>query len=130
MKKIVMLASLVATLALAQIAWASLDDKKFSGNLIDAACGNKNKEHSAKIAGHPKSCALMEACVKSGYGIVTAEGKFIKFDENGDKLALALLKGTKTEKNIQVEVSGTQEGDILKVTDITEKAAQKEGAKT
>ena len=130
MKKIVMLASLVATLALAQIAWAALDDKKFSGNLIDAACGNKNKEHSAKIAGHPKSCALMEACMKSGYGIVTADGKFMKFDENGDKLALALLKGTKTEKNIQVEVSGTEEGDVLKVTDITEKAAQKEGAKT
>ena len=72
----------------------------------------------------------MEACMKSGYGIVTADGKFMKFDENGDKLALALLKGTKTEKNIQVEVGGTEEGDVLKVTDITEKAAQKEGAKT
>ena len=130
MKKIVMLASLVATLALAQIAWAALDDKKFSGNLIDAACGNKNKEHSAKIAGHPKSCALMEACMKSGYDIVTADGKFMKFDENGDKLALALLQSTKTEKDIRVDVSGTQEGDVLKVTNITEMTAKKEKAKT
>ena len=130
MKKTVMLASLMATLALAQITWAALEDKKFSGNLIDAACGGKNKEHSEKIAGHPKSCALMEACMKSGYGIVTADSKFIKFDENGDKLALALLQSTKTEKDIRVDVSGTQEGEVLKVTNITEMTAKKEKAKT
>ena len=32
---------------------------------------------------HTKDCALMPKCKASGYGVVTADGKFLKFDEDG-----------------------------------------------
>jgi hypothetical protein len=50
-----------------------------------------------------------------------------KFDDNGDKQALALLKKTEKSNEIMVAVTGTHDGEIFKVTSIKE--VKSEGTK-
>ncbi|HTY10913.1 MAG TPA: hypothetical protein VMF88_07560 [Bacteroidota bacterium] len=94
------------------------------GYLVDKMCavGMAKKapdEAMAKAAKHTKSCALEESCQESGFGLMSG-GMWYKFDDNGDKLALALLKKTEKEKEIMVSVTGTHDGDIFKVTSLKE----------
>jgi hypothetical protein len=94
------------------------------GYLVDKMCadGMAKKtpdEAMAKAAKHTKSCALEESCQESGFGLMSA-GVWYKFDDNGDKQALALLKKTTKNNEIMVSVTGTHDGDIFKVTSIKE----------
>ena len=50
--------------------------------------------------------------------MLTADGKFYKFDEGGDKKALEALKATSKADNIQIIVDGYQDGDNLKVASL------------
>ena len=94
------------------------------GYLVDKACGTgmakkAPDEAMADAAKHEKSCALKESCQDSGFGLMSA-GMFYKFDDKGDKQALALMKKTKKKNEIMIAVTGTHDGDILKVTSIKE----------
>jgi hypothetical protein len=60
----------------------------------------------------------MEGCVKSGYSLVTAEGKVLKMDANGSQLALDLIKKTDPVSNWTVVVNSTVSGDMLAVSTI------------
>lgn len=99
---------LVGTLALARA-----EKKTYSGTLLDKMC-SASASNPAKVAKHSKECALMESCIPGGYGIVI-DGKFLKFDDNGDKLASQWLAKTDKERDLKIEVTGTLEGDVLKV---------------
>ncbi|SRR5581483_8373850 len=79
----------------------------WSGTLVDVMCKDRD------LAGHTKKCAL--DCAKTGFGVVTADGKFIKFDETGNAKALAALKATNKETDLKVKVNGTLDGDVAKV---------------
>jgi hypothetical protein len=57
-------------------------------------------------------------CAKSGFGLVTGEGKFLKFDEAGNAKALEALKATDKEKDLKAKVEGTMDGDVLQVTSV------------
>ncbi|MGA9406613.1 MAG: hypothetical protein WBW71_05720 [Bacteroidota bacterium] len=94
------------------------------GYLVDKMCAigmakKSPEEAMAKAAKHTKSCALEESCQESGYGLMSA-GVWYKFDDNGDKQALALLQKTQKKNDITVAVTGTRDGDIFKVTSIKE----------
>lgn len=67
---------------------------------------------------HTRQCALMPACQKSGYGVYTYDNKFLVFDDAGNRRALALLKETKKEDDLRVEVTGEIQGDKIKVVTI------------
>jgi hypothetical protein len=95
--------SILALLMLAPLAAAD----SFSGTVVDVMCRGKD------LASHTRECAL--TCSKSGYALVTADGKFLKFDEAGNARALAQLKKLTKEKDLKAKVSGTLDGDILKV---------------
>lgn len=82
----------------------------FSGTVVDVMCRGKD------LAGHTRECAV--TCSKSGYGLVTADGKFLKFDESGNARALSSLKKLAKEKDLKARVSGTVSGDVLKVESI------------
>lgn len=82
-----------------------------TGTVVDVNC------HTKDLANHTKGCAI--GCSKSGYGIVTADGKFVKFDEAGNAKALAALKASQKEKDLKATVTGTMDGDVLKVDSIT-----------
>lgn len=79
----------------------------YSGTVVDVACRGKD------LASHTRDCAI--TCAKSGFGLVTADGKFLKFDEAGNARTLAALKKSAKEKDLKAKVSGTLDGDVLKV---------------
>jgi len=116
---------ILAALALAAVATARYQaGTTYSGVLMDVACGAKtpkNEHPDARAKGHTKSCALMENCMKSGYGIFV-DGKFLKFDDKGNSLAKSVLESTKKDKDIEVTVTGTLDGENIKVTDLKEKS--------
>jgi uncharacterized protein YhbP (UPF0306 family) len=104
-----------------------------SGYLVDKMCGQKmtkldEAKATEKAMKHTKDCAIEDMCKEDGYGVVS-NGKFIKFDENGDKLALAYFDKSKKDKDFMVDVEGTMDGDIMKVAsinDVQEKAEKSE----
>jgi len=82
-------------------------------SVIDVAC---SKKAAATADAHTRDCALM--CEKSGFGIVTADKKFLKFDADGNAKILEQLKGSDKTDHLRVNVSGDVDGDTLKVTSV------------
>jgi len=101
MKKLFAVLTLTATFAFAET---------WSGTVVDVACKNND------LANHTRDCALK--CAKSGYGIVLADGKFIKFDEGGNVKALNALKASSKEKDLKAKVTGTLQDDVIHVDSI------------
>jgi hypothetical protein len=100
---------------------------KLNGYLIDNACASAHVSEATfkdKVKAHKTSCALMPGCVKSGYAVLTADGKLYKFDEAGNKSAEALLRESDTKAGFSVTVEGTLEGDTIHVTKVTESPAE------
>ena len=81
---------------------------------VDNQCYTKVKESPDQ---HTVSCAL--ACAKSGYGIIAADGSFLKFDESGNARVIELLKGTRQKDHIRVTVDGERNGETIKVTSVS-----------
>ena len=104
MKRVFGVAVLVA--AFGAVAMAG----EWQGHLMDAMCAAKMKD---KAAGHKAKCAL--SCAKSGFGLVTADGKYIKFDEAGNAKAQEALKATTKEQDLKIKVTGTLDGDTIQV---------------
>lgn len=82
----------------------------WNGTVVDVMCKGKD------VANHTKECAL--SCAKSGFGLVTSDGQFYKFDETGNAKALAALKKTSKDKDLRATVTGTMDGDVIKVDSI------------
>ena len=102
-----LLAGLTATPALA----ATETFKDVS--VVAVAC---SKKVAADADAHTRDCALM--CEKSGFGIVTADKKFLKFDAEGNAKVLAELKASDKKDHLRVNVSGDVQGDTIKVTSV------------
>jgi hypothetical protein len=94
--------------------------------VIDNACAAGHAGDPAasveKVKKHPSACALMPGCSKSGYSIL-ADGKFYKFDEEGNKKVMRLYKASKSRAGLSVNVEGTLEGDTIRVKSISEATA-------
>src|SRR5262245_18012984 len=98
---------------------------KLTGYVVDVVCAadhiKDNLEDATKFAAdHTKECALMEDCVKGGYGIF-ADGNWYPFDAKGNTLAKALFEKTEKKDHIKVTVEGMKhEGKILveKLTEV------------
>jgi hypothetical protein len=78
--------------------------------LIDKNCVEKVKADPDK---HETSCLIM--CSKSGYGVLTSDGTWVKFDKKGNDEALKALKATTKVNGIRVTVTGERTGDMIKV---------------
>lgn len=91
----------------------ALADTWTNVSLVDVNC-------SAKVAANPdahtRSCAL--ECAKSGYGVFTAEGKYLKLDAEGSKKALALLKASSQKDHLRVNLTGSLAGETIAVQTI------------
>ncbi len=115
---IVAVAFVVGSLSLAA------DSKKqtVSGHLIDSAC--QTEESSAAkpkpdyAVTHDKSCLLMPDCVGSGYGVLTADKRYIRFDKNGNDAAKKLIESTDKKNDWRVSVTGVLDGDNIAVDTI------------
>ena len=106
---------LFVVLALSFAAFAQAQDKTtVTGYLMDKSCSDAKSD--AKT--HDKGCLEMADCVKSGYGVVTPEGKFLAFDAKGNKDAAAWIKASKKKTELTVTVTGTVDKDTIKVASI------------
>lgn len=101
MKRVLLLIAFAGTACFAE---------NWSGTLVDVMCKGKD------LASHTAKCGV--ACAKGGYGLVLADGKFIKFDETGNARALSLLKSTAKEKDLKAKVAGSRDGETIKVASI------------
>jgi hypothetical protein len=112
--RLLVIAGLVA--ALGCLAYAA----EVQGILLDRMCATKivADQNQKAAQGHTRECALMADCVAAGYGVFTADDKFLTFDQAGNQKAEQALKASKKKDNIKVRVTGDQSGDTLKVTAI------------
>lgn len=81
--------------------------------LVDVNCSTRVKDDADA---HTRACALK--CASSGYGIWTADGKYVKFDAEGSKKALELLKASDRADHLRVNVTGEMVDGALKVASI------------
>lgn len=88
----------------------SLFAESWTGTIVDTSCKGKD------LAGHTKACVM--SCAGKGLGIVLSDGKFVKFDEEGNVKALAALKASTKDKDLKAKVTGTVDGDVLKVATV------------
>ncbi|HKE57937.1 MAG TPA: hypothetical protein VKB46_14590 [Pyrinomonadaceae bacterium] len=119
----------VAALALIlMVVSLSAQDKTVTldGYIIDNACASSHAADATfgtMVQAHKTSCAMMDACEKSGYSVY-ANKKLYKLDDAGNTSAVEILKNTKSTKGLHVKVEGTVDGDTIKVTKITEVTAE------
>lgn len=81
--------------------------------VVDSNCSKKVADNPDS---HPRACALK--CEASGYGVITSDKKFLKFDAEGNKQIVAALKGSDKKDHLRVDVTGDVEGDTLRVTSV------------
>jgi hypothetical protein len=106
MKKLVALTFLAFSISATATTWNNVP-------LIDKNCSRKE---AANPDAHPRNCALN--CASSGYGILTSDGKFLKFDKAGDEQSLKLLKASNKKDHLRVTVDGEEHGDTIAVKSI------------
>ena len=82
-------------------------------SVVDVNC-------SAKVAAdadsHTRACALK--CAASGFGIITQNKQFLKFDAEGNAKITQALTASNKKDHLRVDVTGDVQGDTLKVTSI------------
>ena len=81
--------------------------------VVDVNC---SKKVAADPDSHTRGCALK--CTASGFGIVTKDQQFLKFDAAGNAKIVEALKASDKKDHLRVDVTGDVQGDTLKVTSI------------
>ena len=81
--------------------------------VVDVNC---SKKVAADPDSHTRACALK--CESSGYGVVTKDQQFLKFDAVGNAKVAEALKASDKKDHLRVNVTGDAQGDTLKVTSI------------
>ena len=114
---------IAALLMMTLVVWAH-DPVKLSGYLVDTVCAADHVKDSAEAATkfaaeHTKACALMEDCVKGGYGIFS-DGKWSPFDDKGNQLAKAIFDKTQKKDHIKITVEGMKHDGKILVQKMTE----------
>ncbi len=87
----------------------------WTGDILDVLCRPENVAVGAKKCQQNRSCMLSDRCASSGYGVLLADGKFLKFDPAGSAKALKLLKAMTKETDLKVTVTGTATRDVIQV---------------
>src|ERR1051326_6247095 len=110
MKRLLCLYALTASLTYAA---------DFRGYLLDKSCADEDGNKPGYAAKHQKSCLQMKVCVQSGYGVMTDDLKYYKFDRNGNAMAAKLIAASKKTDQFKINVSGNVQGDTIKVAKLT-----------
>ena len=97
-------AMMAASLALTAEEWKNV-------SVVDSQCLEKVKANPDK---HTTKCSL--ACADEGYGLLTSDGTYLKFDAAGNAQAKAAFEATKKTDHLRADVQGTKSGDEIKVT--------------
>jgi hypothetical protein len=79
-------------------------------SVVDANCAAKVTNNPDA---HTRSCAMQ--CAKSGFGILTADGTFLKFNSYGNDQVVAALKASQANDHLRATVTGERDGNTIKV---------------
>lgn len=101
--------TVLLTLVLAFPAFAAAESWT-NVSIVDSQCSARVK---ANPDAHTRSCAM--ACAKSGFGILTKDGQYLKFDGKGNREVMEVLQNSKKKDHLRVSVSGEREGDTIHV---------------
>ncbi len=93
----------------------------WTGKLIDYSCQERSQQNPAEKQ-QPQTSGV-QACEPTAsttsFGIQTSDGKVYKLDSAGDAKASTALKGRSDTKGMTATVSGTMEGQTVKVDTIS-----------
>ena len=93
-------------------------DTAVKGYLVDISCATEEGSRPDFGAKHSKECLQMPDCAESGYGILTADKKIIRFDAAGNEQAKKFIADLKKESDIKVTVTGAVSGASMTVSKI------------
>lgn len=82
--------------------------------VVDTNC---SKRAASAPDSHTRDCALK--CAGSGFGIITSDNRYLRFDKAGNQQILSQLKSLDKKDHLRVNVSGDVQGDMLKVQSVT-----------
>ncbi len=116
MKRRIAVLAVVLAFSLAALAGDKSKTEIVSGYLVDVMCSAELAEKGA--AKHDKECLQMADCVKSGYAVLTADKKVIKFDAKGNEEAKKAIAASSKDKDFKVSVSGVVSGDTIAVASL------------
>jgi len=110
----------IAKLGLALGVFAAMGyAENWTGKLIDASCHDRSQQNPAdsKQKGELATCAATAST--TSFAIQTSDGKVYKLDASGNAKASTALKGNPNNSNATATVSGTMEGQTVKVDSIS-----------
>lgn len=91
------------------------------GVIADWNCTrNMVRNGRATVLKQNRNCSLVKNYNRAAYGLITIDKKFYRLDDNGARLARELLANTPDKDNLKVIVSGDIDGDIIKVSNMSE----------
>lgn len=89
------------------------------GTLIDLTCWNDRTGDAATLLReHTKRCMQMPDCIRSGYAVVTPDGKVYKLDPASNESTTKWIAATTQDANWRVDVKGRVQDGLLDVTKI------------
>lgn len=94
--------------------FAALAETWKNAPMVDTNCLPKVQADPDK---HTTRCAIQ--CEKSGYGVIAADGTYLKFDAAGNAKAIVALKASKKADHLRATVEGERQGDEIKVRALT-----------
>ena len=88
-------------------------------SVVDVACSKKVAADAEPGQVEVRGLDIHQLmCEKSGFGIVTPDKKFLKFDADGNAKVLAELKASDKKDHVRANVTGDVQGDTIKVTSV------------
>ena len=91
----------------------------WTGKLIDASCHDRSKQTPADSKQNSDLATCAATASTTSFAIETSDGKVYKLDAAGNAKASTALKGNPDNKNATATVSGTMEGQTVKVDSIS-----------
>jgi hypothetical protein len=110
---------LIGCLSLAFAATASAAEMQ--GVIADWDCVKAMVEQGrAKVLKNKRGCSMMKNYDRVAYGLITDDNKYYRLEDPGNGKIRQMLKDTPDKDNLKVVVNGDQQGDTIKVVNITE----------
>ena len=110
----------IAKLGLALGVFAALGyAESWNGKLIDSACHDRSQQNPADSKQKNDIAACEPTASTTSFAIQTADGKVYKLDASGNAKASTAMKGNPDNKTPTATVSGTMEGQTVKVDSLS-----------
>jgi hypothetical protein len=110
----------IAKLGLALGVFAVLSyAETLTGKLIDATCYDRSQQNPAESKQKSNTPSCEATASTTSFAIQTSDGKVYKLDASGNAKASTALRGNPDNKTPMATVSGSMEGQTVKVESIS-----------